>query len=193
MLPHLAQKCLVADAVTGRVQVLSLLYCKVRWVSAMEKTNPSNRAGVHTDLTSSQGASPLHHRGTHCWSYCAVAHSATRTQAEFEWGVRHLAQESPHGWCVPSVLPVNRGRCGFTFTSQPNPELAPAPPAGCGWADTAWMPWEFHTAFGAGLYESQTKAPMLPLTLPLLCIFHCFLISSTALVFVSRGHFLHSA
>lgn len=133
------------------------------------------------------------HSGTHCWSYCAVTHSTIRTQAEFEWGVRHLAQEYPHGWRVPSVLPVDRGRCGFTFTSQQNPELAPAPPAGWGWENTAWMPWEFHTAFGAGLYESQNKAPMLPLTLPLLCIFHCFLISSTALVFVSRGHFLHSA
>lgn len=48
MLPHLAEKCLLADAVTGRVQVLSLLYCKVRWVSAMEKTNLCNRAGVHS-------------------------------------------------------------------------------------------------------------------------------------------------
>lgn len=82
---------------------------------------------------------------------------------------------------------------GVSFlTSQPNPELGPAPPAGCGWVDTPWMPWEFPTAFGAGLYESQTKAPM-PLTLPLLCIFHCFLFSSAALVFASRGRFLHSA
>lgn len=85
-----------------------------------------------------------------------------------------------------------RAEAGVSLHLQPNPELGPAPSAGCGWVDSPWMPREFHTAYGAGLCESQTEAPM-PLTLPLLCIFHCFLSSSAALVFVSRGHFLHSA
>lgn len=146
-----------------------------------------------TDLTSSQGASPLQPQW-HTLLKLLCCHTQHHQNTGWVWMRCETLGTGVPTRLTCSISSACRQRQVWVYiylTTKPRAGTCPSSRMGVGrhCLDALGIP---HCLWSRSLWITEQE-PMLPLTLPLLCIFHCFLISSTAMVFVSRGHFLHSA
>lgn len=153
MLPRLSKEISVSwDRVTGHVQAPSLLYCKVRWVSGVEETNPLYFAfAIDREYMPIQFCFVSLLRGNNLQPQWHTFHKFlkhdTKHPLNVSWDASEAISIGVPTWltCCASWL-VFRTWHEFTSCLTWSMEPGPAPPAGCGRVTPARAFRELHAA-----------------------------------------------